>query len=351
MKMTKCIGCGAELQSSDPRKPGYTPKQGSSYCQRCFRLTHYDDLTVSMRTGIDPDEVMKKAAEMDAVILWVIDLFDFEAGIIPGINRHLSDKDIILAATKRDILPATLSDDKAAAFVFERLQEMGIQVNTLILTDREDEDAAEEIRQEVRMLAAGRPAVVIGRANSGKSTLLNRLSGNETLTISRHPGTTIDFNEIMIGDQLYIDTPGIEIENSILMDVNEKDLKTVIPQSRIKPRVYQLKGDQSFAIGGLARLDLAGCEKASCVFYVSDRLDIHRGKLSGADELWKKHRGSQLVPAVDKKETSVYTKRKTTEKMDIVIDGLGWACVNGNMKNVTVHVPKGVSVTFRKAML
>ena len=37
--------------------------------------------------------------------------------------------------------------------------------------------------------------------------------------------------------------------------------------------------------------------------------------------------------------------------MDIVIDGLGWACVHGQMKTVTVHAPKGVNVTFRKAML
>ena len=37
--------------------------------------------------------------------------------------------------------------------------------------------------------------------------------------------------------------------------------------------------------------------------------------------------------------------------MDIVIDGLGWACVSGKVSNVRVHVPKGVNVTYRKAML
>ena len=51
----KCQGCGAVLQHDQPGAAGYTPKVGSKLCQRCFRLTHYDDLQFSMREGIDPD--------------------------------------------------------------------------------------------------------------------------------------------------------------------------------------------------------------------------------------------------------------------------------------------------------
>ena len=90
--MKKCKGCGAILQSKDPNAPGYTPKENSDYCQRCFRLIHYDDLMISMRKGIDPDVVMDRISQSDALILWVVDLFDFEAGIIPGLNRHLIGK-------------------------------------------------------------------------------------------------------------------------------------------------------------------------------------------------------------------------------------------------------------------
>ena len=46
-----------------------------------------------------------------------------------------------------------------------------------------------------------------------------------------------------------------------------------------------------------------------------------------------------------------YTVRKEMDKMDIVIDGLGWACVHGQMSTITVYVPENVNVTFRKAML
>ena len=55
MMSERCQGCGALLQHDRPREAGYTPKAGSVLCQRCFRLTHYDDLQFSMREGIDPD--------------------------------------------------------------------------------------------------------------------------------------------------------------------------------------------------------------------------------------------------------------------------------------------------------
>ena len=42
--MTKCIGCGAELQSNDKNLKGYIPleKSDAIYCERCFRIQHYN---------------------------------------------------------------------------------------------------------------------------------------------------------------------------------------------------------------------------------------------------------------------------------------------------------------------
>lgn len=349
--MKKCRGCGAYLQSDRKGEPGYTPKPDGDYCQRCFRLIHYDDLTVSMRTGIDPDAVISRAAETDGLILWVVDLFDNEAGMIPGLNRKLSGKDIILALNKRDLLPENISDDKIKFFIAGRLKEAGISVREMIMTSRDDDACVSEVFAAADRWAADRPVIVIGRANSGKSTLMNHLAGGNELTMSRHPGTTLAFNEVNIGGRTFIDTPGIEIESSILMKTDEKDLKTIIPRSTVRPRVYQLKDDQSFAAGGLARLDLFGCSGASCVWYISRELPIHRSKADGADELWEDHYGELLSPVPLKREFSRFSIRKEEEKTDIVIDGLGWACVSGEIRTITAYVPKGVNVTFRKAML
>ena len=348
--MSKCIGCGIEMQFTDPDAPGYSPKADSKYCRRCFRLIHYDDLTVSMRTGIDPDAVMKQVAGTDALVLWVVDLFDFEAGMIPGLQRKLSGRDILMVCAKRDILPADLKDEKIASFVFSRLKEYGITIKGLVMTSP-GKNSAEEVKNAVGLLRKDRDVVVIGRANAGKSTLLNMLAGENTLSASRYPGTTLGFSEIQIDGVTYIDTPGIEIENSLLMKVDEKDLKTILPQRTIKPQIYQLRGDQSFAVGGLFRLDLAGCDHASCVWYISDRLKLHRSKVDGADELWEKHYGELFAPVPLERKFRSVTVRKDRDKMDIAVDGLGWASVKGQISSITATAPEGVNVTFRKAML
>ncbi len=349
--MANCKGCGIQLQYDNPKLPGYTPKQGSDYCQRCFRLMHYDDLTISMKTGIDPDSVLKRIDEMDCLVLWVVDLFDFEASMIPGLSRKLAGKDIIMVATKRDILPETMSPEKITRFVFGRLKELGISIRHLIITSSFETLGMEEVKEAVETYGHNRPVVVMGRANAGKSTLLNKLMNKPELTSSRYPGTTLDFNPLDIDGVQYIDTPGIEISGSMLMDIREEDLKTIMPYKTIKPFVYQVRGDQSFAIGGLARVDVIGCDHASAVFYLCDRLSIHRGKVENADEFWQKHYGKLLVPTPLQDDFVTSAMRKTEEKMDVVIEGLGWVCVSGKMSSVRVYAPKSVNVTFRKAML
>ena len=349
--MTKCKGCGAVLQSTDPAKPGYTPKEGSDYCKRCFRLIHYDDLTVSMKTGIDPDAVFEEAEKLNAAVLYVCDLFDFESGMIPGLQRKIGDKDIVLAYTKRDLLPETVSHDKIARFVFGRLKEYGLHVKELVLVSGMTKEGVAEVRNTVEKTAKGRPVIVMGRANSGKSTLLNALSGNSVLTSSRYPGTTLEFNEIEIGGITYIDTPGIEITKSMIMSVSEKDLKSILPARTVKPKVFQIHEDQTFSIGGLARIDVACASAATVTWYLSDRLTPHRSKTRDADDLWDRQYGKLLVPVPQKNEFTVRTFRKNEDKCDVSIDGLGWCCISGDSTVIRVKTPADVNVTFRKAML
>lgn len=349
--MANCKGCGITLQYDDPSAPGYTPKKDSEYCQRCFRLMHYDDLTVSMRKGIDPDTVLDRIASMNALVLWVVDLFDFEASLIPSLNRRINTDDIIMVAAKRDILPDTLNHEKVARFVFARLKEEGIHIKGLILTSRLHGQGVQEIKDAVNMYAHGRDVVVMGRANAGKSTLLNNMLGKTLLTSSRYPGTTLDFNRLEIDGQTYIDTPGIEITGSILMDVREEDLKIILPARTIKPQIYQVNRDQSFIIGGLARFDVLGCDHATAVFYLSDGLGIHRCKADHAQELFEKHYGELFVPVPLQKKFRTVSSGKHMAKMDAVIGGLGWMCVSGQMDGVRVMAPDDVNVTFRKAML
>lgn len=360
--MKKCKGCGVVLQTSDKQAIGYTPKQDAEYCQRCFRIQHYDDVTISMKQGIDSDAVMSKIAQKDALILWVVDLFDFEANIVQGLNRHLAGKDIILVGTKRDLLPDTLGNQKLGQFIIARLKEQGIAIQGIVICGdlargslREDNNSIEEVNEAIARYRNGRDVVVMGMANAGKSTLLNAFLGKQELTTSRYPGTTLDLVSIDMQEYTLYDTPGLTRYDSLLTLVSDNVLKTVLPSKRLKARNYQLRKNQSLAVGGLARLDLKGCENVSCVGYFSSNLNLHRGKMENADELWNTHMGELLRPVLspeeDFKNMKKFTHPSNEQKMDVVIHGLGWFCISGHVEEINIYVPKNVNVTFRKAMI
>lgn len=357
----KCKGCGAVLQYEDKNKIGYSPKEDAEYCQRCFRITHYDDVMINMQQGIDSDLILRKVEKMDALVLWVVDLFDFEANMIKGMNRHLAGKDIILVATKRDLLPESVGNQKLAQFILKRLKEKNIHVSGIVICAdmakrafAENNNSLKEIHKAIRLYRKGRNVVVIGMANAGKSTLLNALLQKEYLTTSRHPGTTLDFNEIKYHDYYVYDTPGLTRYDSLLTHIDEKLLKTIIPSTTIKPQQFQLKDDQSLALGGLVRLDLSGCQKATCVCYFSSQLKIHRGKLENANKLWSEHLNDDILsPSLDQNYTDMKIMESSmfADKIDVVIHGLGFFALSKDIKNIKVYVNRNIDVTFRGAMI
>lgn len=359
--MTKyCKGCGAALQSENKEAVGYTPKEDAIYCQRCFRIRHYDDVMISMQQGIDPTLVLQKIAKQDALILWVVDLFDFEANLLPGMARHLPNKDIVMIGTKRDLLPHTLSDEKLAQFVLHRLKEERIRVEGIVFCGNLVKGAKDplntsidEVKRAIAIYRQGRDVIVMGMANAGKSTLLNALCDNSDLTTSAHPGTTLDFVEIAMEDHVIYDTPGITRQDSLLTHVPDELLKTIVPFRSIKPRVFQLYEDQSYALGGMVRLDVFAKGNATVVAYFSDQLKIHRGKQNKADALWEKHIGELLSPTLDEDlhQMKSFDYHKHEDKLDVVIHGLGWFCISGAFQEVRVYVNCNGNVTFRKAMI
>ncbi len=347
----KCIGCGVKLQFDEPSLVGYSPKKETKYCQRCFRLSHYGDLSISMKNSIDQDLILDNVAKMDANIIWVVDLFDFESGFLDSLNRVFLGKKIILVLTKRDLLPDTVSEQKLVQFTNSRLKDKNIKIEKFIVTGLNAFESSECIIDAMNDID-NKEFIILGKANAGKSTLINNIIKQNLLTASINPGTTLDFNLIEFNDIKLYDTPGLLNNDSCLYYIDDKDLKTLVPTSKVKPTIYQIYENQSFALGGICKVDLITDTNSSIVFYLANKVKIHRGKYATSNDLWEKHYGEILAPVCDCsfKEFKVLKYKLNGQKSDIVINGLGWVCVD-NIDEVIISVHQSCNITLRKAMI
>ena len=70
-----CIGCGAPIQTENKEGLGYTPQSalekgletGEVYCQRCFRLRHYNEITDVHLTDDDFLKLLHEVGDSDAL--------------------------------------------------------------------------------------------------------------------------------------------------------------------------------------------------------------------------------------------------------------------------------------------
>jgi GTP-binding protein len=166
-----------------------------------------------------PQEILRQAhvAIKQAALLVLV--VDSQAGLTP-LDEELArllrttGKPFVIAVNKVD---AISQEGNAAVFhrigvpVFPIAAEHGTGVDDLLdaaLAEVADVKSEEEEKQPDIIEVA-----IIGRPNVGKSTLLNRMAGEERSIVSPTPGTTMDNVDIEItrGDRTYrfVDTAGI----------------------------------------------------------------------------------------------------------------------------------------------
>ncbi|KAF1302845.1 ribosome biogenesis GTPase YqeH [Candidatus Enterococcus willemsii] len=364
----QCIGCGVTIQTEDKDALGYTPKAALEkgieteevYCQRCFRLRHYNDIQDVSLTDDDFLRLLNGLGQEEALIVNVVDIFDFNGSLIPGLHRFVGNNPVLLVGNKVDILPKSLKKSKLTQWMRERAHEAGLRPVDILLTSAKKSGEMEDLLALIEKYREGRDVYVVGVTNVGKSTLINQIIRHtagvqELITTSRFPGTTLDKIEIPLEDGHYlIDTPGIIHRHQMAHYLGKKDLKIIAPQKEIKPKSYQLNPEQTLFLGGLARFDFIQGERSSFIAYVSNDVDIHRTKLEKADAFYEKHVGGLLQPPRPNETTEfpefVRFEFSIKEKTDIVFAGLGWITVT-KPGVVAGWAPKGVDVLRRKALI
>jgi hypothetical protein len=365
-----CIGCGATLQSEEPNKAGYLPasalqkatEEAEVYCKRCFRLRHYNEVQDVELTDDDFLNMLHEISETNALIVNVVDIFDFNGSLISGIHRFAGNNPVLLVGNKVDLLPKSLKEGKMRQWLTERAHEVGIRPTQVVMASALKPDSVEKVMEVIEEERNGRDVYVVGTTNVGKSTLINQIiqlatQSKEVITTSYFPGTTLGKIEIPLDDgNVLVDTPGIIQSSQMAHYLDPKELKMVTPRKEIKPKVYQLNEEQTLFFGGVARFDyVSGPGKQPFVAFVSNEINIHRTKLEKADDLYARKNGDILQPPLPKNVEN-FPKLKAysftiKEPSDIVFSGLGWVTIDQPGTHVTGWAPQGVDVVIRKALI
>jgi len=229
-EMAKALGLDSDILSQ--KKP---------LCKRCHQLQNFGSVEQKLRPGWTNEPTLSQEQfrklllplrEKKAVILALVDLFDFSGSVLPELDEIAGDNPVILAANKADLLPSEMGQQRAENWVRRELEYMNVQSIANIggavrLVSCKTGFGIPALMEKARKLADDMDAdiYIVGAANAGKSTLVNYLledanpesnrskfggrkrAGNAnkwkgSVTTSPLPGTTLEFIKIEIGKNL-----------------------------------------------------------------------------------------------------------------------------------------------------
>ncbi|MFA9558814.1 ribosome biogenesis GTPase YqeH [Evansella sp. AB-rgal1] len=362
-----CSGCGIKIQTEDQKSIGYTPKSALErevvICQRCYRLKHYNEVQDVSLTDDDFLKILNELGQKNALIVKIVDIFDFDGSWLPGLHRFVGKNPILLVGNKVDLLPKSVKRTKLINWMKLQSKNYGLQTKDVHLMSADTGEGVLEAANLIETYRGKRDVYIVGSTNVGKSTFINRLlkefgaDDEFMITTSNIPGTTLDMIDVPLDDgSSLFDTPGIINHHQMAHLLDKNELKIISPRKEIKPKVYQLDSGQTLFFGGMARVDFVQGDSQSFVCYFSNELTIHRTKIEKADDLFANHQGELLSPPMNKNvehfpDLVMQEWKLKKEKQDIVISGLGWVTIHGEGATIRTYAPKGVHVSVRSSIL
>lgn len=364
----KCAGCGAKIQTTNPEKIGYIKKevyersQGEFYCERCYKLIHYNQSTKVEISESEFIENIKKINNKDVLIVNVVDIFDLEGTLVENIRSYFPTQDILIVANKFDLFLDSVKVSRIKAYLEDYLKKLNINQKATIIVSSFNKQDIRRLVNEIERLQAGSDVYMFGYTNVGKSSLINAILSfikerKQKITVSSAPSTTLDFIEIpLLNNTKLYDMPGIVNPKQLSYYLERTNLNLILPKKQVKPKIYQLNPGQTLFLGGVAKINFIEGKRSSFIVYASNNLVIHRTKYENAKSFYDKHKDDILkIPSPSERELlgnfKEYNFKVTeAEKIDITISGLGFVTIVGNAE-ITLEAFEKIKVGERKAII
>lgn len=365
-QVRRCYNCGAVLQSDDPTKEGYVKKetlenasQNFLFCDKCFEKERYH--SNSREPSLNPEflTMLKDAKQKNALIVYVINLFSFEASFSSALNELIQGMNILVVGNKFDLLPEGCDEELTKEYVAHRFRAVNVTImkDNVVLANAFDDETARSIIQRIYELKNGKDVYVIGPKLAGKTTLIssflrvyeNLSTGN--IVTQEYPGTSLRVMQIPLSSRSCMyDTPGIDIDNSILYELDRPTLNSLYLTDHVRAREITFAPGQAIYFGGLAFVELVKGKKTPLTCYFHDKVQLKRVNAKKAENKFVQlvaHKA--LKPSLNRikniKDMDVFEIEITESNLrDIGIQGLGWFTFMAKGQTFRIYVPKGISI-------
>jgi GTP-binding protein len=213
--------------------------------------------------GLDPDsddtmtkDMMRQAQTAMETADVIIFLTDIKTGLMEA-DRQVADvlrkarKPVVLAVNKADV-PSRVSDDIYEFYELGLGEPVAVSAGqALMLGDLLDvvvghfpKDSAMADEEDTRIKVA-----IVGKPNVGKSSLINKMLGEERLIVSDVPGTTRDAVDTYITrngqEYVFIDTAGLRRKSKIKENIERYSIvRTVAAVERCDVCVLLIGADE-----------------------------------------------------------------------------------------------------------
>lgn len=263
-----CIGCGASLQNERKEEKGFVKDLNFSYCERCFRTTHYSEYKTE-EIKYSNEDLLERINKNASFTIFLTDFLALSSEIINTFKKIQTKK--LLIINKCDIIPKSIKAEKIKDFICE---EYKILDEIIIISSLKNKNLA-PIKN---IIENNKNVYIAGYTNAGKSSLIKALTskyGNNKskITTSIMPNTTLDFMKLKFEDSYFFDTPGFNYANSIWKgDLNI--IKKSNSRKEIKPVTLQTKTNDVLSVDDkwFIKIDKLN----SLTFYLNNNFKINK---------------------------------------------------------------------------